>query len=69
MGKVSESVVIQAPLAEVWDFYFQPETWSGWVDQFGSVEAVAGYPLAGGTLRWKSGRAGRGTVTEKVIVA
>jgi uncharacterized membrane protein len=67
MGKASASVVIEAPLAEVWDFYFQPETWPGWVDQFSRVEASDGYPEMGGTLRWQSGRAGRGTVTEKVL--
>ena len=68
MGKVSESVVIDAPLAEVWDFYFQPETWSIWVDQFAKVESSDGYPEEGGTLRWQSGAAGRGEVTEKVLV-
>jgi uncharacterized membrane protein len=68
VGKVSESVVIDAPLADVWDFYFQPETWPGWVDQFARVESSDGYPEVGGTLRWHSGRAGRGTVTERVLV-
>jgi len=68
VGKVSESVVIDAPLAEVWDFYFQPETWSIWVDQFAKVESSDGYPEEGGTLRWQSGAAGRGEVTEKVLV-
>lgn len=67
MGKVSEQVVIAAPLAEVWDFYFRPETWPSWVDQLAGVESSDGYPEAGGTLRWRSGSAGRGTVTEKVL--
>jgi uncharacterized membrane protein len=68
VGKVSESVVIDAPLAEVWDFYFQPGTWPAWVDQFGRVESSRGYPEAGGTLVWESGAAGRGKVTERVLV-
>jgi uncharacterized membrane protein len=68
VGKVAESIVIDAPLAEVWDFYFRPETWPAWVDQFARVEASDGYPEAGGTLRWHSGSAGRGTVTERVLV-
>lgn len=68
MGKVSESIVIDAPLAEVWDFYFQAETWPAWVDQFDRVESSSGYPEEGGTLRWQSGRAGRGEVTERVLV-
>lgn len=67
MGEVSASVVIEAPLAEVWDFYFRPEIWPAWVDQFGSVEASDGYPEQNGTLRWRSGPAGRGTVSERVI--
>ena len=68
VGKVSEAVVVDAPLAEVWDFYFEPETWPAWVDQFARVESSDGYPDAGGTLRWQSGAAGRGEVTEKVLV-
>jgi uncharacterized membrane protein len=68
MGKVTESIVIDAPLAEVWDFYFKAETWPTWVDQFDRVDSSAGYPEVGGTLVWQSGRAGRGEVTEKVLV-
>jgi uncharacterized membrane protein len=68
VGKVAESIVIDAPLAEVWDFYFQQETWPMWVDQFAKVESSDGYPEAGGTLVWQSGAAGRGKVTERVLV-
>ncbi len=68
MGKVADSIVIDAPLAEVWNFYFQAETWPTWVDQFDRVGSSAGYPEVGGTLVWHSGRAGRGEVTEKVLV-
>ncbi|MGI8461168.1 MAG: SRPBCC family protein [Solirubrobacterales bacterium] len=67
MGKVVESVVIEAPLAEVWDFYFQAETWPSWVDQFGRVESSEGYPEVGGTLTWGSTAAGRGRVSERVL--
>jgi hypothetical protein len=67
MSKVSESVVIDASLAEVWDHYFDPRGWPAWVDGFGRVEASAGYPEAGGSLRWRSIPAGRGEVTEHVL--
>jgi uncharacterized membrane protein len=67
MGKVSAELLIAAPLAAVWDYYFEPATWPAWVDQFGRVDASDGYPEAGGTLRWNSTRAGRGRVTERVI--
>ena len=67
MGSVSASTVIEAPLAEVWDFYFRTEAWPEWVDQFARVERSDGYPEEGGTLRWQSGAAGRGTVDERVL--
>jgi Polyketide cyclase / dehydrase and lipid transport len=67
MGKATESTVISASLAEVWDYYFAPGTWAAWVDGFGGVDASEGYPEAGGTLRWHSTPAGRGEVTERVV--
>lgn len=67
MGQVAAAVVIGAPLAEVWDFYFDPRSWPAWVDQFGRVESSDGYPREGGILRWQSGGAGRGAVTETVL--
>ncbi len=67
MSKVSESVVVVASLAEVWDYYFEPRGWPAWVDGFGRTETSAGYPQAGGSLRWRSIPAGRGEVTEHVL--
>src|SRR5688572_16314931 len=68
MGKVAEDLLVPATLAEVWDLYFQSETWPAWVDQFNRVETLdSGYPVAGGRLIWQSGPAGRGTVTESVL--
>ena len=67
MGRAAETVLVSAPVAEVWDFYFQPETWPSWVDGFGRVESSSGYPEEGGTLRWRSGPAGRGSVAERVV--
>ena len=67
MSKVSESVVVAASLAEVWDYYFEPRGWPAWVDGFGRTESSAGYPEAGGSLRWRSIPAGRGEVTEHVL--
>jgi hypothetical protein len=59
--------VIAASAAEVADVYFDPATWPAWVDGFGHVDRVDGYPEAGGTLRWHSTPAGRGIVTERVL--
>jgi uncharacterized protein YndB with AHSA1/START domain len=67
MSRVSTSMTVNASLAEVWDYYFDPEGWPAWVDGFGRVESSTGYPEAGGSLRWVSGRAGRGEVTERVL--
>ena len=68
MGKVSEELLIPAPLADVWDLYFERRSWPSWVDQLRTVESVeGGYPEVGGKLVWKSGPAGRGRVTETVL--
>jgi len=67
MSGVAASVPVRASLAEVWDYYFDPAGWSAWVDGFARVESDMGYPEVGGTLRWSSTPAGRGTVTERVV--
>jgi len=67
LSEISESVVIGASLAEVWDYYFEPRGWPSWVDGFARVEASDGYPELGGSLRWASIPAGRGVVTEHVL--
>lgn len=67
VGVVEEDVTVAASLADAWDAYFEPRMWPSWVDSFGSVTALDGYPQVGGTLRWKSVPAGRGEVTETVL--
>jgi Polyketide cyclase / dehydrase and lipid transport len=67
MSGVAASVPVRASLAEVWDYYFDPAGWPAWVDGFARVEFDMGYPEVGGTLRWSSTPAGRGTVTEQVV--
>jgi len=67
VSAVSESVLVEASLAEAWDHYFNADGWAAWVDGFGRVEASSGYPEAGGSLRWASIPAGRGEVTERVL--
>lgn len=67
MSGVAASVPVRASLAEVWDYYFDPAGWPAWVDGFARVESDMGYPEVGGTLRWGSTPAGRGTVSERVV--
>lgn len=67
MGRVEASVEIAAPLADVWDLYFDPARWASWVDGFASVVASSdAYPQVGATLTWRSTPAGRGRVEEHV---
>ncbi|MGI9019534.1 MAG: SRPBCC family protein [Solirubrobacterales bacterium] len=67
MKEVSAEVLVEASLAETWDYYFEPRSWVAWSDGFGEVASSERYPEAGGTLRWRSTRAGRGEVTETVL--
>jgi hypothetical protein len=67
VSQVSEFVAVEASLAEVWDYYFNPRGWPAWVDGFGRVQASDGYPEAGGSLRWSSIPSGRAEVTEHVL--
>lgn len=66
MGRVEAGTEIGAPLAEVWDLYFERSRWASWVDGFSSVVEASGYPDEGGTLTWRSTPAGRGQVVERV---
>ena len=67
MPSLTESVHVEASLAEAWNHYFDPSGWADWVDGFGSVVELDEYPEAGGTLRWRSIPAGRGEVLERVL--
>lgn len=67
MASLTESVVVDASLAEAWDLYFEPQSWPAWVDGFGAVRGAEGYPAQGSTLIWSSTPAGRGEVHELVL--
>lgn len=67
MAEVEAAVEIPAPLAEVWDFYFEAGRWPSWVDGFARVTAESGYPDQGGSLSWQSTASGRGAVSEQVL--
>jgi uncharacterized protein YndB with AHSA1/START domain len=66
MARVEASVEIPAPLADVWDLYFDRDRWPAWVDGFAAVLTEDGYPESGGELVWRSTGAGRGRVRETV---
>ena len=67
MTEIEAETEIGAPLAEVWELYFDRESWPLWVDGFARVSAADGYPEPGGTLSWESTPAGRGSVRERVL--
>jgi uncharacterized protein YndB with AHSA1/START domain len=67
MARVDAAVEIPAPLAEVWDLYFDPARWAAWVDGFAAVISESGYPEVEGKLVWRSTPAGRGQVNERVL--
>ena len=66
MATVGAEVEITAAPAAVWDLYFDHDRLLELVDQFAFVVDSTDYPEVGGTLVWRSGRAGRGEVTETV---
>jgi hypothetical protein len=48
--------------------WYDTDAWSAWVDGLAHVQSVEGnWPEVGAIVRWESGPAGRGRVTEKVI--
>jgi len=67
MATIEAAVEIEAPLADVWDLYFDRDRWPSWVDGFAAVVRADGYPEAGGGLVWRSNAAGRGEVRERVL--
>ncbi|HEY2770150.1 MAG TPA: SRPBCC family protein [Solirubrobacteraceae bacterium] len=48
--------------------WYDVRRWPGWVDGMARVDEVVGdWPQPGAVVRWESGPAGRGHVTEKVL--
>jgi Polyketide cyclase / dehydrase and lipid transport len=55
-------------LAEVERRWYDTHGWAGWVDGLDRVVDVApAWPAPGAVVRWESGPAGRGHVTERVL--
>jgi hypothetical protein len=48
--------------------WYDTAAWPAWVDGLAHVQSVEGdWPAVGAVVRWESGPAGRGHVTEKVV--
>ena len=55
MAELTESVLVEASLAEVWGYYFEPSGWPAWVDGFHAVESAERLP-GGRRARWSGAR-------------
>ena len=68
MRTVAIKVDVAAPHAAVEAAWYDTARWSQWVDGLEQiVEISEPWPALGGRVVWRSGPAGRGTVTERVV--
>lgn len=64
--RVEQTFAASLPGAEA--HWYDTGRWTEWVDGLESILAVeGGWPRVGATVRWRSGPAGRGGVTERVL--
>jgi hypothetical protein len=67
MGASRAVRVFPGSLQEVETGWYDTSRWPAWVDGLDRIVSVGGeWPREGGLVTWKSGPAGRGTVTERV---
>ena len=67
MSRVSVSEQFPGTVHEAQTLWYDTTRWPAWVDELAHVDYVSdGYPATGSTVRWHSGPAGRGRVTERV---
>ena len=63
---VTRSLAVPAARAE--SAWYDTSRWAEWVDGLEQVTGVASrWPVAGAVVTWRSGPAGRGRVTERVL--
>lgn len=67
MKAVTVTQSVRGTVYEVETRWYDTARWSAWVDGFDHIVAASGeWPLAGASVTWQSGPAGRGRVTERV---
>jgi hypothetical protein len=68
MPRVQVSAAFPGSVHEAETCWYDIRRWPSWVDGIETVEHVdPDWPNAGASVRWRSGPAGRGQVTERVI--
>ena len=70
MGIAKELTVVDLDPAAAFRLWTDPRRWPSFVDGFAHVDRLDDtWPAEGAKLRWRSVPAGRGLVTEKVVVS
>lgn len=68
MGTARVRQTFAASVADAECCWYDTSAWATWVDGLDRVlELDARWPQLGATVRWESGPAGRGNVTERVV--
>lgn len=68
MSKVEVAQSFGGSVHEAEACWYDTDRWPAWIDGLARVRAVEGpWPQVGAIVRWESGPAGRGMVTEQVI--
>ena len=70
MGTAREAATVQLPADRAFDLWTDLSRWPTFIDGFAHVErADDSWPGEGAKLVWRSGPAGRGVVTERVVAS
>jgi polyketide cyclase/dehydrase/lipid transport protein len=70
MGVARDAITVPLAPEPAFDLWTDLTRWATFVDGFGHVERVdGGWPAEGAKLVWRSGPAGRGVVTERVVAS
>ncbi len=68
MSTVTVKLQVPGTVHQTESLWYDTRRWPAWVEGLERVEEVGGeWPRTGGFVRWRSGPAGRGTVTERAI--
>jgi hypothetical protein len=67
VSRVNASVELDGTVPAVERLWYDTYRWRSWVEGFESVESVSVDWPAAGAVVWRSGPAGRGRVTERVV--
>ena len=68
MRVVNASQVFEGSVHDAETVWYDTERWPRWIVGIARIQSVSGdWPEVGGQVRWQSGPAGRGDVSERVV--